>query len=505
MKLSFFREHFSKGFFKDKYFLSVLVLTVFGFILRIYSLSSQSIWMDESFSMNAAYEILEKGIPLLDSGAFYGLGYLLHLYLMAFFILLFPDVWGARFLSVIFGTLTIPLAYYFAKTVFDDPPFRERFNKGFLFALIIAFSTIEIAWSRQARMYSQFQFFFLLSLLLFYRFNSAKNFKNLVYLIISSVLSILTHPFGFTLFLIYLFYYILNFKELILVKKVLLDGFSYFTELRQRILLLTPVLIVFYIGIKFVLGYNYIDISYFTSYLSYLKSSYLPYFYLGILGLFFLNYKRFSLFLPSLLIPFLFISYLIPLLHYRYLFFFLPLLFLLMIVSIEYISSLLNKDYSFYISLILIVLLSFNFFTLLPVSDYTLEKETPQPDFKNAFNFVKENLNENDIVITPYPTVARVYGVDVDFVLDYNPSKMKTGTIKYLETNRDWYTNTAVLDSLSFNQTLETQKGFLIVDTFYLRRGQAEEILVINNLTKMKDLNENLYSGVSIFNLPQDF
>src|SRR3990167_4049346 len=159
---------------KDKYLQALLGITILGFILRIYSLSSQSIWMDESFSMNAAYEILEKGIPLLDSGAFYGLGYLLHLYLMAFFILLFPDVWGARFLSVIFGTLTIPLAYYFAKTVFDETFSEKGSNKGFLFAVIIAFSTIEIAWSRQARMYSQLQFFFLLSLLLFYKFNLAK-------------------------------------------------------------------------------------------------------------------------------------------------------------------------------------------------------------------------------------------------------------------------------------------------------------------------------------------
>ena len=41
---------------KNKFLLSLLVLTVLGFILRVYALSTQSIWMDESFSMNAAYE-----------------------------------------------------------------------------------------------------------------------------------------------------------------------------------------------------------------------------------------------------------------------------------------------------------------------------------------------------------------------------------------------------------------------------------------------------------------
>ena len=82
---------------------------------------------------------------------------------------------------------------------------------------------------------------------------------------------------------------------------------------------------------------------------------------------------------------------------------------------------------------------------------------------------------------------------------------MKTGTIKYLETNKDWYTNTQVLEGLEFNQTLEAKQGFLVTDSFYLRRGQPEEVLVINNLTKIEGLNVNLYSGVSIFNLPQDF
>ena len=89
---------------KDRYFYILTALAVIGFIYRIYFLSYQSIWMDESFSMNAAYEILEKGYPLLDSGVFYG-GSLLNLYLISFFMLIFNDVFGARLVSVIFGKI----------------------------------------------------------------------------------------------------------------------------------------------------------------------------------------------------------------------------------------------------------------------------------------------------------------------------------------------------------------------------------------------------------------
>ena len=186
---------------KNKFLLSLLVLTVLGFILRIYALSTQSIWMDESFSMNAAYETLEKGYPLLDSGAFYGLSYLLHTYLISFFMLIFNDVFGARLVSVIFGVLTIVLSYYFGKKFFNK-------ELGILLALIITFSFWEIVWSRQARMYMQLQFFYLLSLLLFYEFTLTK--KKLMFLSLSTLLSVFTHPFGFTLILIYFFYFVLN-------------------------------------------------------------------------------------------------------------------------------------------------------------------------------------------------------------------------------------------------------------------------------------------------------
>src|SRR3989344_1887078 len=206
---------------KNKFLLSLLVLTILGFILRIYALSTQSIWMDESFSMNAAYETLEKGYPLLDSGAFYGISYLLHTYLISFFMLIFNDVFGARLVSVIFGVLTIVLSYYFGKKFFNK-------ELSFLLALII--------------------------------------------------------------------------------------------------------------GVYYLINYNYVNIVYFTQYHLYLRNIHFPYFYLGILGLI-LSLKEFrkgSLLLLSFLIPFLFVSYLVLLIHFRYLFFFLPILFLSSLYVLDY-------------------------------------------------------------------------------------------------------------------------------------------------------------------------
>ena len=470
----------------NKYLISLLVLTILGFILRIYSLSTQSIWMDESFSMNAAYETLEKGYPLLDSGAFYGLSYLLHTYLISFFMLIFNDVFGARLVSVIFGVLTIVLSYYFGKKFFNK-------ELGILLALIITFSFWEIVWSRQARMYMQLQFFYLLSLLLFYEFTLTK--KKLMFLSLSTLLSVFTHPFGFTLILIYVFYFILNYKTL--------KEFN-FNFLKNKWFFFS-FLIALIFSVYYLINYNYVNIVYFTQYHLYLRNIHFPYFYLGILGLI-LSLKEFrkgSLLLLSFLIPFLFVSYLVPLIHFRYLFFFLPILFLSSLYLIYYISSVINLNYRFWISLALILLIMFNYSVFIPRAFYSLEAETPQPDFKNAFNFVKENLEEDDIVITPYPTVARVYGVDVDYVLDYNPSGRTNGTIKSRKNpDIDWYTKKEVLKLNKFGDTISDKTGYILVDKFSLgRMGKSFSNLIVNS-TEIKKNNRSLYSEIYIYEFP---
>ena len=105
-------------FKKDKTLPAVLILMILGFIIRIYSLSYQSLWIDEGFSLNAALSVLKHGIPLMDSGSYY-LGTILHTYLLSLFILVFKnEIFAGRLLSVLFGTLTIPLVYYLGKNNF---------------------------------------------------------------------------------------------------------------------------------------------------------------------------------------------------------------------------------------------------------------------------------------------------------------------------------------------------------------------------------------------------
>lgn len=200
--------------FIKKYNKLILVLIlVFAFILRILYLDFDSMWIDETISSVAALGILEHGYPLLESGETYFRAYLFH-YLMAFFMLIFgQNDFGARFISVIFGVLTVFLGYVIAKKISKGNFFP------LFFALLLAVSALEIIYSKQARFYQAFQFFYFLSFLLFYKFVILKEdyfsrkWFDYCSLFVSVLLTIHLQFMGYILLPLFLGMYLLyNFK-----------------------------------------------------------------------------------------------------------------------------------------------------------------------------------------------------------------------------------------------------------------------------------------------------
>ncbi|MFH1210276.1 MAG: glycosyltransferase family 39 protein, partial [archaeon] len=133
-------------------FLSIIL--VFALFLRIYNLGNSGLWIDESISSIVSKNIIEKGVPLLDSGWFYGSAYFFH-YIQAFFLLFGNTDFLARFSSVIFGLLTIVLAYFIGK--------EYSKSGGIISALFVSVFFLEVFFSRQARYYQLFQLMFFLS------------------------------------------------------------------------------------------------------------------------------------------------------------------------------------------------------------------------------------------------------------------------------------------------------------------------------------------------------
>jgi hypothetical protein len=162
--------------------LILIIILIFAFFLRIYALSSQPLWIDESISGVASKMILEKGVPIFDSTSVYARAIVYH-YAEAFFLLFGQNDFNARFFSVIIGMFTIVLAYFIGK----------EYSKtgGILCALFMSVFYLEVFFSRQARFYQLFQLMFFLTLYLLYKSGESAKNKNkkheLIYLILSIV------------------------------------------------------------------------------------------------------------------------------------------------------------------------------------------------------------------------------------------------------------------------------------------------------------------------------
>ncbi len=141
------------------------LIVLFAAFLRIYGLGHPPLWVDESISAVASLNILEKGVPVLDSGLLYGRAYVFH-YLQAFFLLFGQSDFLVRFISVIFGLLTVILGYFLGR--------EYSKSGGIIAALFMAVFYIEVFFSRQARFYQLFQLAFFASLYFLYKSKNDK-------------------------------------------------------------------------------------------------------------------------------------------------------------------------------------------------------------------------------------------------------------------------------------------------------------------------------------------
>ncbi len=150
------------------------LILIFAFFLRIYQLGTPSLWVDEATSSMASKMIVAGGIPVFDSGLLYGRAYVFH-YIQAFFLLFGQTDFLVRFASVLFGLLTILLAYFIGK--------EYSKSGGIISALFMSVFYLEVFFSRQARFYQLFQLMFFLSLYLLYK--SKENPKYFYFALIS--------------------------------------------------------------------------------------------------------------------------------------------------------------------------------------------------------------------------------------------------------------------------------------------------------------------------------
>lgn len=405
----------------DPAVLILIFFTAFGFALRFYDLGSQSLWYDEGYSIQAALAMLDGGSPVLPSGWFYSHG-LLNTGIMAGSMGIFGETeLAARLPSVIFGTLTIPLVFYFARRIGGT-------RVALIAAFIVTFLALEIAWSRQARMYQQLQFFYILSLYLFYLCTQKRSNKLIILTAASTVCAALSHISGFSLVLVFTAYLLLiNIRH---IRKIASLGF--WRRRRTVILILCAVVLLIVGQVCFGVfskawGFK---MNYFGEYTDYMAEFLPVILYLGAAGIVIMlkrDWKKSLLLLLALAVPFYFFCFHVKLLSMRYIYLFMPVLIIYFAYTVAYVCDILagalkvrlrGPDRAELLSrrlgpalCVLIVGLSlpgagFNF---LPRSDYWLDITAPQPDFKLAYNFINGHMQEGDIIIDTWPSVGLFY------------------------------------------------------------------------------------------------
>jgi len=502
-------------FFIKKNIILLIILSVIicGVFLRIYNLDSQSFWMDEGYSVNAALSTLEKGYPILDSGKKYG-GQIIYTYFLAGSIKLFGFYnWSTRLPSVIFNLLFLSVIFLFVKKFFDK-------KTAFLTFVFLTFSYWEIAWARQARNYAFFQLFFWLSLYFFWSILYKYKNKYLVLCLIFSLATFFTHSLGLLLLPIYLISILMVYGDKI--RKNFREYFFKKESILIFIFTISTAIFFFYPIFSAIKEPTLTFTFYLSHYSNFIWNNFPITIILVVLSVFlYLNketIKKINLLLIVYFLPLLVLSVFVYLMHYRYLFMVLPVLYILSSLTIVYFLEYFKKNHKkilipFVYLFIAIFIIFSPEFQKIPQAIYTLESDnpkqklsyysyTPQPDWQKAYQYIKDNQKENDIIISAQPVFNKIYLNKPGYWIYYSYCRKSQPYRLITENNTEYYVNAKVIDNLKeLKKIIQQNHGFILLDYMSKDDRIKEEILnYIYQNTKLVFSNEiNPWSKVWIY------
>jgi hypothetical protein len=474
-----------------------LLLAVFlgaAIWVRIANLGEQSLWLDETVHIIQAKNFIQNGA--LDTGGDRN-GILFSVLLVPIFKTLGYAVENARMISVLFGLGSLVLIYRIANRLFSPPV-------GLIAFMLATFSPYLIFWSKMARNYAIFTFFCLLFILQILDLTSRKekgsfSFGKMSLLILTVIAGFLSH-YLMILFVacgaVWLF--ALNGNEISIWIK---------SNLRITALSVLAVAMLGVVAFSF-LAVNKELLAWTLPNWSHLRALYgeAPWYSLSVyvdvlihdwkflwvfavIGLLHLAFKKqvrvTAFFLCCFVLPFLLLSFVFrePTAA-RYLIFIYPFFLVIAAFGLSqvgiYLQQKVNKvfkplDLTLAISTLLLLPL-FPLKNLKSVVEFSFS-ESNKPDariiecvfsdWKQACDYLKSRLQQNDVVMATLPQIASVYfeGEDVlsfrQLYLDHKQKKY----VPYAPANPAKNSAQTMQDLL---RTVKTNKrGWLMAD-FYL-------------------------------------
>jgi len=468
----------------------IFILVILGSFFRFYQLDKEPYWMDEGYTINAVLSVQEKGSTLLDSGNYYRCP--TYCYPTAFIVKYFGNnAFSYRLLAAIAGIIFIVLIFYITKRFFGQ-------IVGFLASAAISLSYWQIAWSRQARWYTLFALFFWLAILFFYESLKAEHRSKKIWLLLGAslftIVACLTHGLGYLLPFVFITWYLI--EKIFIKKDFQLKKIIFYISTGITFLFLFFVLDNL-LNINFLKSlFNNIDLNFTLPYhLSFLFRNY----WLFIIFAFFaLCTKQKENTLTRYFLLFIFLAYLIPLsfltdlIQYRYLFHITPIIIVLGILGMYDIYLLINKKWQ---RILFVGILIFIFFTyaggvVYPKERYPLESDTfasvgkrayypytPQPDWNKAYEFIKSNKKDSDVVISSLPHFNKIFLGIPGYWIKYNYLGL-TGRESKVVNNKEFYVGAEVLNNLEEVQSFTKKNHGYIIFDFMATNNRIDPIII---------------------------
>ena len=164
----------------------VVGLTAVSFILRWLYLGQQSLWLDELFSVF----LVRKSWWGVIAGTAQDILPPLYYLLLKVMMLFGQNEVAARALSVIASVLTTPVLYQLSKRLFDQ-------EVALVVTAVFAINPFNILYAQEARMYTLFGLFSLLSALWFWNAWHGGKRRAWILFTITTILSFYTHSLAF--------------------------------------------------------------------------------------------------------------------------------------------------------------------------------------------------------------------------------------------------------------------------------------------------------------------
>ncbi|MCF7831351.1 MAG: glycosyltransferase family 39 protein [Candidatus Pacebacteria bacterium] len=443
-------------------------ILIFGGYIRLHNLGEPSLWIDEGYSINAAQQILKHDVPLLESGQMYT-NQPLASYIVAGSIKIFGfdpySPWSARLPFALFGIFNILMVFLLTKRLFDD----QWIALGAAF--FTAFFPWEIAWARQARGYSMLQFFLLLS------FDHVIGFiqERKTYHALLASISFLFAYFSHNLAIAFLpgLFLVLGLWMLLGIQKI---------SWRKSWPFLLLSIAAIAVGQSWLQNLDIIN--YIEFYNRFIIENMPWIFGFGFIGFILAIFQKRYIVSGILLLGTTTIAYVIiasygVTLQYRYL---VPLIPFLGIGCIYFLYDIFHKIISatkrYSLHTIVSPIVCIIFCILLVITNQSvfhptsqLDTGSPQPDFKHAYEYIKENKNPYDVVVSPYAHLTNIYLGYPETLLPISlTGRTQEFNLTITKENTDYYTNAPIVQQDEFLNFIHNNNGYIILDSMAISR-----------------------------------